>query len=254
MIESYDNDFYKKLQAGSLASARAIVPLILEWMSPKSVVDVGCGVGGWLKCFKEAGVPTVLGLDGDYVPRDMLHITATEFVPADLSQPIGLDQKFDLVMSLEVAEHLPESASDQFVDNLSALGDTIIFGAAVPGQGGTKHENEQWQSYWATKFEARGFSLFDCLRPAIWNHDDVKFWYKQNTLIFSKDGAHSAQFRDVMKRTQLPINVVHPEMFAWVSRMSVQNLGIAATAKWLGREVWNRLTAKMPRQSASERS
>jgi hypothetical protein len=73
----------------------------------------------------------------------------------------------------------------------------------------------------------RGFFLSAASSREIWNHDDVKFWYKQNTLIFSKDGARSAQFRDVMKRPQLPINVVHPEMFARFFRMSVQNLSIA---------------------------
>jgi 2-polyprenyl-3-methyl-5-hydroxy-6-metoxy-1,4-benzoquinol methylase len=65
-----------------------------------------------------------------------------------LIQPLDLEKEFDLVVSLEVAEHLPASAADQFVNTLVKHGKKILFSAAIPGQGGQDHLNEQWPDYW----------------------------------------------------------------------------------------------------------
>lgn len=70
----YDKDFFLPLQDGSLRSARQIVPLVIDLVHPASVLDVGCGVGAWLSLFAEHGITELLGVDGDYVQREMLLI------------------------------------------------------------------------------------------------------------------------------------------------------------------------------------
>src|SRR3984893_18523768 len=115
MNTPYSPDFYATQQAGSIASADIVVPHVLSLFPVSSVLDVGCGVGGWLKEFERHGVSDYLGVDGDYVPRDFLKIPANRFRPLDLQNLTALDRRFDLACSLEVAEHLPEDSAKSFV-------------------------------------------------------------------------------------------------------------------------------------------
>jgi cyclopropane fatty-acyl-phospholipid synthase-like methyltransferase len=63
-------------------------------------------------------------VDGAYVDRTLLEIPSERFQPADLRQPIRVGRQFDLVVSLEVAEHLPAECAAAFVQSLTALGST----------------------------------------------------------------------------------------------------------------------------------
>ena len=157
----YTDRFYEVDLAGSFRSAQRIVPLLRSLIDPRSVLDVGCGNGAFLKAFSLAGVADILGVDGDYVPRERLLIDMANFRPTDLAKPLALGRRFDLVMSLEVAEHLPAAAAPSFVRSLVEHGDVVFFSAAVPGQRGANHVNEQWPSYWAKLFAAHG------MRPAV---------------------------------------------------------------------------------------
>jgi SAM-dependent methyltransferase len=167
-------------------SPAIVVPIVNELVSPKSVLDVGCGTGAWLAEWTRAGVTDSLGLDGEYVQPELLKIPAIGFRATDLRRPFWLERRFDLVESLEVAEHLEERFADAFVESLTRHADTILFSAAIPGQGGNGHVNEQWPSYWAEKFGRLGFDLYDVVRPLIWSDPRVRIWYRQNTFFFSK--------------------------------------------------------------------
>lgn len=181
--ELYDPEFYNSQSGNSLSSAEVIVPLFLGHFSPHSVVDIGCGVGGWLRVFQDQGVPDIKGIDGDYVSVDMLHIPSDCFEPADLTSLANIGS-FDVACSLEVAEHLPQEAAERFVTLLTSAAPVVLFSAAVPSQGGTWHINEQWQSYWCEKFAERGYVALDLIRPKIWDDERVAIWYRQNVLVF----------------------------------------------------------------------
>jgi len=115
-------------------------------------VDVGCGLGGWLRTCIENRIADVQGIEGAWVAgRDML-IDKKLITIMDLNKPSPLPRRFDLAMSLEVAEHLSPDSSDTFVDYMCSLSDLIMFSAAIPGQGGDNHTNETWQSGWAERF------------------------------------------------------------------------------------------------------
>ncbi|HMN42044.1 MAG TPA: methyltransferase domain-containing protein [Phycisphaerales bacterium] len=199
----------------SEASAAIVVPIVTQLLKPASMIDVGCGLAGWAAAFGKSGVPEVMGVDGDYVDRSMLRIPADRFTPHDLTKPLTLDRTFDLAISLEVAEHLPESVADQFVQALTNLAPAVLFSAAVPAQGGNHHVNEQWQSYWAEKFAARGYRVADPVRPRIWDNEDVQWWYRQNTLLFLSDPllATRPDLQGLVEdaRTRA-LDVVHPRM------------------------------------------
>jgi SAM-dependent methyltransferase len=177
----YSDGFFSTISDGALRSAKQIAPLILDIARPVSAVDVGCGTGAFLACLKTLGVQDVLGIDGDWAKPAL---SPGEFRSADLSKPLAVDRRFDLVVSLEVAEHLEPGSAAVFVDSLTRLGPIVLFSAAIPFQGGVGHLNEQWPDYWAGLFAERGFELVDCIRMKLWHNTDVEWWYAQNTFLY----------------------------------------------------------------------
>lgn len=170
------------------ASAESIVPLVMEAVAPRSVADIGCGRGLWLSAFERHGVAEYRGVDGDSVRPEWLTIPRERFQTADLTQPLRLERPVDLVVCLEVAEHLPAEHARTLVDTLTAAGDVVLFSAAIPHQGGVGHLNERWPDYWVDLFGAAGFVPVDYLRPRIWRQERVAFWYRQNIVLFVRDG------------------------------------------------------------------
>jgi len=201
-LKSYTEVFFEALAPGSRQSASIVVPLVNEIVRPRSVLDVGCGVGTWLAEWMSNGVSDVVGIDGAYVDETAMQIASSGFVPADLREPFSLGRRFDLAQSLEVAEHLDERYADTFVHCVTAHADVVMFSAAIPGQGGTHHVNEQWPSYWVEKFAKAGLQLFDVIRPAIWGDDRVDWWYRQNILLFAKSLAVDVR--------ETCLDIVHP--------------------------------------------
>jgi SAM-dependent methyltransferase len=212
-MSSYSSEYYRSFRESSRSSADRIVPLVIEFVSPGSVVDVGCGTGIWLEAFVSEGIIDVCGIDRPELQSQALDIRPEQFFGRDLNEPIVFDRAFDLVVSLEVAEHLPDAAADQYVESLTALGSVVLFSAAVPHQGGENHVNEQWPAYWVAKFSARGYRAVDCLRMQIWDSADVAWWYAQNLLIFV-DNHHLDQYprlHEVAKKSPpVPPALVHP--------------------------------------------
>lgn len=221
----YSPKFFDHIRDVSSGSAVATVPKILEVYPARSVIDVGCGIGAWLKPFADLGVKRIVGVDGDYVDRDQLMIPAACFVGCDLDVPfdfvelhrrLGSSERFDLAISLEVGEHLPVARAASLVSDLCALADVVLFGAAIPFQGWQRaHVNEQWQSYWAAKFAAGGYDAFDALRPLIWSAPNIAYFYKQNAIFYVKRGtrAHREFLARSLKPTFAMFDIVHPEHY-----------------------------------------
>lgn len=207
----YTGDYFSMVTSGSLASARKLVPLISSFVQPKSVVDVGCGAGAWLRTWQEEGVGKILGIDGFSGPETLL-IDPSCFIRANLAQPIHVQEKFDLVMSLEVAEHIPSEFAGNFITSLCTLGDVILFSAAIPGQGGVHHVNEQYPPYWAAIFSRNGFSGYDCVRSKIWDDQSIDTCYRQNLLFFVRDSARG-QYPAITGTDSPVLSLVHPEHF-----------------------------------------
>jgi SAM-dependent methyltransferase len=211
----YDRNFFCGHERGSRLSAKRLLPIVLAMLSPRSIVDIGCGVGTWLAVALEAGILDVVGVDGTYVDRSLLQIPDARFVAHDLTKEIDLKRSFDLMVSLEVAEHLPARAADVFVDSLVRHGPIVLFSAAIPGQGGTAHVNEQWPAYWADRFEKRGYVAIDCLRELVWNDQKIEYWYRQNVILYANHESlisHPRLMAENERRGGVPMALVHPEL------------------------------------------
>ncbi|MCI0599714.1 MAG: methyltransferase domain-containing protein [Beijerinckiaceae bacterium] len=180
----YSESFFVGQQDGSISAAQVVVPIVLSLFPCRSVVDVGCGVGGWLKEFERRGISDYLGVDGDYVPRRMLKIPEDRFLPLDFEKVTDLGRCVDLACSLEVAEHLPASRAKPFIALLVKAAPVVLFSAATPHSGGLGHLNEQLQSYWARLFAEHGYIALDPIRPVIFGDSRVQWWYRQNIIVY----------------------------------------------------------------------
>ncbi len=202
-----------------LTSARVVLEPLIRMFGPRSVLDIGCGHGAWLLAARELGVEEIYGIDGPWIEPDSLVIPNAFFSAQPLDQTLDLGKQFDLVLSLEVAEHLPAKASDLFVDSLTRHGDIVVFSAAIPYQGGNGHVNEQWPGYWADKFAARGYTAVDVIRPDIWTNDNVFWWLRQNIVLYmgATALAEHPQLQPHVVTDTASLARVHPELYLrWV--------------------------------------
>ncbi len=202
----YPQQFY------NTTSAEEVIPYIIDLLQPSSVLDVGCGNGTWLKVMQEQnGINKVLGIDDPRTDRSTLLIPEQCFRAADLTKGFTMEERFDLVISLEVGEHLPDEAADRFVKSLTDHSDRIVFSAAIPDQGGIYHINEQWPEYWQAKFAALGFELYDVFRDRFWHNDRVQWWYRQNMFLYIRKGTPVSGLQPGQK---FPLSCIHPDLFS----------------------------------------
>jgi len=193
----YSADFYSYLASFAARSAQVVVPRLTAVLPVRSVVDFGCGQGAWLSVWRSSGA-TVVGVDGPYVDPDRLLVDPALFHAADLAKPIDLGRRFDLVQSLEVAEHLPATKAEQFIATLTAHGPCVLFSAAVPGQGGENHINEQPLDYWRAMFRRRGYVAIDWLRPQLVDDQTVEPSYRYNVMLYVEE-AHLAALPEAVR-------------------------------------------------------
>jgi len=219
----------------NLSAPSVIVPFLIESFRPQSVVDVGCGIGTFLSIFQKNGVQDMIGIDGAWVNRKQLLIDESIFIEKDLRKELKCNRQFDLVLCLEVAEHLQEKAADIFVKSLVSLGKRIIFSAAVTNQGGQNHINEQDFDYWKMKFEHHGYSFYDIFRVRFWNNKDIDWWYKQNMFLVAHE---SVQLPEQMLRAKVQgelLVYIHPGALATrVSQIEVLKNELGAFRKGNG--------------------
>jgi hypothetical protein len=183
-VSPYDSRFFDTADRAAAMSADGVIAPLQAELRASSVVDIGCGRGVWLSRWMQHGVHDALGVDGAYVDQQRLSVPPACFMAHDLVKPLRLGRQFDVVQSLEVAEHLPEVCAESFIDTLVAHGRMILFSAAIPGQGGEHHVNEQPLDYWRTKFAARRYEVFDFVRPLIRDDRSVAFCYRYNVLLY----------------------------------------------------------------------
>lgn len=211
-MKGYTEKFFSHKQNAKRKAAIRVLRLVQSRQPHiQSIIDVGCGIGIWLDAAYELGIEDLLGLDGDWLDPKQLLIPEGNFKKVDLSKPFEISRSFDLAVSLEVAEHLPEQSAEGFVDQLTSLSTCVLFSAAIPGQGGVHHVNEQWPSYWVQLFEKNGFKLDDSIRPKIWKDSEFPSYYRQNILLFRRLGPDDEAGHSTSEGL---LDVVHPEMLA----------------------------------------
>lgn len=216
IVEKYNPDWFTKQKIGATTSAEVIVPMVMALLAPKSVVDIGCGVGAWLSIFLKNGVNDVLGIDGEWVRPEQLLIPLKNFKSVDINKPFNVGKRADLAVSLEVGEHLSEESSESLVQNLVESSNVVLFSAAIPHQPGTGHINGQWPEYWANIFKKYGYIAVDAIRRKVWTNPNVEYWYAQNIFIYVKESElanYPKLEKEVVCGYSSTLPLVHPERY-----------------------------------------
>jgi SAM-dependent methyltransferase len=210
------------------ASSR-VLPIVFGLFDVHSVLDVGCGTGAWLATAGQLGAERLTGVDAGWAKdwledTDMLDRAGFTFVPHDLRSARRIDatDRHDLVISLEVAQHLPEWRAPSFVEELCTASTKVLFSSAVPRQFPPLDSimiNNQWQSYWAALFRSHDFLPCDVIRPLVWHDEGIADYYRQNTLLYVHRSEHDTVLQAAAARLEKPLmllDAVHPT--CWMRR------------------------------------
>ncbi len=222
MSDDERGDIYHVLHDRQLAqetektyhSATRILTMLREYTSPKSLLDVGCGLGIWLKAALDLGITDVLGIEGPWIAGAKLSVSSELIKQADLERPVSLGRRFDVVVCSEVAEHLSSNAADGLIDTLVAHGDYVLFSAAIPLQGGCGHVNEHFLNYWIKNFARHDYAVLDVFRAEIWLDRSIHWWLQQNLVLFVRRRVAESNpaLRDELK-VKRPVSIVHPATY-----------------------------------------
>ncbi|NET02000.1 MAG: class I SAM-dependent methyltransferase [Sphaerospermopsis sp. SIO1G1] len=187
--EIYDNEYYNSVvDAPMLQSAPVISDSIHQEFDPLTVIDVGCGTGALLMELQQRGI-TGIGLEYSTAALKYCQTRGLKVKKFDIESYQAIDDVADVCISTEVAEHLPATYANKYVDLLTKISDIVVMTAAPPGQGGTDHVNEQPNEYWIEKFQQRKFDFDSALTLKLrreWEAKNVFYWYYQNVMIFKK--------------------------------------------------------------------
>ena len=223
MSENKDIPFEQMNDRGeytsNISSAETIVPMLIDYVHPASVIDIGCATGVWLNQFKlnAQNRVRVCGVDGEWLKDCSSFLNDDEIVYFDLEDtnaPFPVKDRFDLAICLENAEHISRNRADFLIDTLTKLTDIVYFSAATPFSGGQHHVNERWQSYWLNKFKDRGFICCDVIRPRTWNNRRVAYFYSQESFLYVSENA-IGKYPDLKAASGdiKFVDVVHPELY-----------------------------------------
>lgn len=209
--KNYDKSFYGNSD-NRKKYAHIVLSHVFELIKPTSMVDVGCGLGHWLSVAQqEFDIKKIMGIDGNYVNKEDFLIPWENFLRHDLENDLVTNESFDMCISIETAEHLPENKALTFVKTLTSLSDVILFSGAAPFQKGIHHLNENTPSYWAGKFAEKDFLCFDIIRDMLWDIEDINCIYPQNLLLFVRKGKESFLVEKGYKSSSNPHLKYHPK-------------------------------------------
>jgi len=188
----YTEDYFSSsLDPMWLMDIELISETIYRTLNPKSVIDVGCGVGAYLYYLNKHGVE-IEGIEGSNAAFKALMAPQNVVRKLDLRliSSYKPKRKYDLAMCIEVLEHINPKHADMVLDFLCEASDTILISAASPGQGGRYHMNEQTSEYWISKMKKRGYNLdlstTSEIKKEIAGKIKVVTWIPKNLLIFRR--------------------------------------------------------------------
>lgn len=155
--DDYSVEYYQILNGTEATQAMKLAELIVEMYNPKTVTDLGCATGLYMACLMQLGVACRgVELSQNALDPRVCLVHPNSISVSDLREVIMFPDTSDVVLCLEVLEHIPEEFADRAVKNVVSAGKVLIVSPSPHG-GGEHHHNPQPKDYWMKKFESYGY-------------------------------------------------------------------------------------------------
>jgi 2-polyprenyl-3-methyl-5-hydroxy-6-metoxy-1,4-benzoquinol methylase len=154
-IELYGDEFFKKRVSYNKRS-KILIESIVEMYHPSSYIDCGAALGDLVNEALNKQIDAY-GVEGNELCFPYLQCPKEKMLIFDLSNPLLLDKKFDVLTCLEVAEHIEELFVDIFVENICKLSDILIISICDYGPTTKIHPTVKSHNWWIPKFQKHNF-------------------------------------------------------------------------------------------------
>lgn len=186
----YNDKYYNRHFVQYREWEKSIGKHIFETIRPSSIIDLGCGVGSYLEGAFHAGCKDIKGIELSYdmAKKYIIEDISPYISEGDVTRDLGIDRRFDCVVSFEVAEHIDPNGTEKFIENLTDLSNGYIVMTAAPlGQRGTGHINLRDKTFWIDSIKAKGFlhqcELVELFWP-IWKTFGTERYILKNLMVF----------------------------------------------------------------------
>lgn len=148
----------------------SVATRIVADIHPGSVLDAGCAMGLLVESLRDRGVEA-FGVDVSAHAIDKVRSDIRPYCRVG-SVADELPRRYDLIVCVEVLEHLPQSEAEKAVANFCRHTDDVLFSSSPLDYREVTHFNVQPPEYWAELFARHGFFRdvdFDAAFIAPWS-------------------------------------------------------------------------------------
>ncbi len=220
---------------------------------PASVLQIGCGSGAYLKYFASQGTQRIKGVDA--AEGRSRYLQLEEYTQVDFDKPFALAETFDLVICMEVIQHIPAQSEHILISSVAQLArERIVFSGARPGQTGAGHINHRPISHWLDLFASAGW--YPCLFDSLALRSLSTFpWFRGTLVVLTRDGHGATAARErlieleqleIKWNKQRPAVITHPFTETATKLLAHKDSRTVAAANALLRRVdWETLQASI---------
>ena len=175
---------HPRIQKRHRTDLRLAAYLAEKYKKMRTVADLGCGAGRYCGIFKAYGQwPVIHGYEGT---QDIAGVVYDDIMTIDLTKYRHVGMNYDLVLCLEVGEHIPPQHEQTFIDNVvQFVGRHLVLSWGVPGQGGTGHVNLKSNDYVIDELKGRGLR-FERKATRFFRSISRLEWFKNTLMVFKR--------------------------------------------------------------------
>lgn len=265
MSEIYNAEYYKEYDVGcekvdysdseyTKGFLTQIAQKIADDLHPRTVLDAGCAMGHLVAALRDLGVEAY-GVDISKYAISKVREDIRPFCKVgSLTEPLpaGLPDRYDLVVTVEVLEHLYEDEGRQAIRNICKLTDEVLFTSTPDDFTEPTHVNVQQREYWCRVFFENGFV------------DDLNYrprYLTSHALLFRRSANMGRQIEDYERNIRISECVHQQETAHWSKAVEdkerhIQNITAqhaAENAAWVGKQnEWLQEKQRLEASAASE--
>lgn len=161
---------------------------LLPYLHVRTIADLGCGPGWYVAMLRRNGYD-VQGYDGNPAVEEMSSLFFEDGFycqNVDLTEELEAEEPFDMVISLEVGEHIPERWESIYIDNLTRNARSyILMSWAVEGQPGDGHVNGRSNEYVINQMKSRGYTINWPVSRYLRKSASL-WWFKNTIMLFER--------------------------------------------------------------------